>query len=310
MKITIIHGQNHKGSTYHLAHSLAEKIGGDITEFFLPKDFGEFCVGCTACFMDSENKCPHYEKLSPITRAMDEADVIILASPVYVMHASGAMKAFLDHYGYRFMVHRPEERMFSKQGVVISTAAGSGTKGANKDMADSLFWWGVGKIYKHGTAVFETSWERVSEKKKQSEDKKLSALAQKIKARNGRVKPGIKTKMFFGVMRIMQKNGFNKADMDYWNTQGWTEKNRPWKKNGFMIIEIEYYKGDILLLGKRRSQDQLQKELEEVKKIYNKNEDNFIEILCKKYVWVMIDKAENPEYTYDRDIGKLVANKY
>ncbi|MBD5080857.1 MAG: hypothetical protein HDT44_03720 [Ruminococcaceae bacterium] len=77
-----------------------------------------------------------------------------------------------------------------------------------------------------------------------------------------------------------------------------------------MIIEIEYYKGDILLLGKRRSQDQLQKELEEVEKIYNKNEDNFIEFLCKKYVWVMIDKTENPEYTYDRDIGKLVANKY
>ena len=313
MKITIVYGQNHKGSTYHLARSLAEKIGGEITEFFLPKDFGEFCVGCTACFMDSETKCPHYARLSPITEAMDEADVIILASPVYVMHASGAMKAFLDHYGYRFMVHRPEEKMFSKQGVVISTAAGAGTKGANKDMADSLFWWGVGKVYKHGTAVFETSWDRVSEKKKLSEDEKLSALAGKIKARYGRVKPGIKTKLFFGVMRIMQKNGFNKADMDHWKAKGWTEKKRPWKKQSFMMIEIEYFQYDIFLFGKRRSRDVLLKELEEVERDHDKNEDNFTELLCKKYGWVMIDKAQNPEspeYTYDRDIGKLVEPRY
>ena len=124
MKIVIIHGQSHKGSTYHIARILAEKIGGEISEFFLPRDFGEFCCGCTRCFVESETKCPHYDKLATITQTIDEADVIILASPVYVYHATGAMKAFLDHYGYRWMVHRPEEKMFEKQGVCISTAAG------------------------------------------------------------------------------------------------------------------------------------------------------------------------------------------
>ena len=39
MKITVIHGQNHKGNTYMIAHELAEKIGGEVTEFFLPRDF-------------------------------------------------------------------------------------------------------------------------------------------------------------------------------------------------------------------------------------------------------------------------------
>lgn len=139
MKTVIIHGQSHKGSTYHIAHALAEKIGGECKEFFLPKDFDKFCVGCNQCFMEGEKKCPHYEALLPITKAMDEADVIILASPVYVYHATGAMKAFLDHYGYRWMVHRPEESMFRKQGVCICTAAGAGLSSTNKDMADSLF---------------------------------------------------------------------------------------------------------------------------------------------------------------------------
>lgn len=232
MKITVIHGQSHKGSTYHIAHSLAKKLDGEITEIFLPRDFGQFCIGCTSCFCESETKCPHYEKLLPITKAIDSADVLILASPVYVYHATGAMKALLDHYGWRWMVHRPEEKMFIKQAVCISTAAGAGMKSTNRDMADSAFWWGVAKTYTYGIAVAETSWERVSEAKKLKIDKKLSALASKITKNQGHVKPSIKTKLFFSVMRQIQKHGWNKADMDYWNDKGWTEKARPWKQKG------------------------------------------------------------------------------
>ena len=40
--------------TYHIARTLADKIGGSVTEFFLSKDFGEFCVGCSQCFLESE----------------------------------------------------------------------------------------------------------------------------------------------------------------------------------------------------------------------------------------------------------------
>ena len=229
MRTVIIHGQSHKGSTYHIAHSLAEKIGGEITEYFLPKDFGEFCVGCAACFMEREQKCPHYEKLQNITEAIDRSDVIILASPVYVFHVTGAMKAFLDHYGYRWMVHRPEESMFAKQGVCISTAAGSGMKSANKDMADSLFFWGVAKIYKYGRGVAAIDWNGVSEKNKQSIDKATTVLARKIVRRNGKVKPGIKTRGLFFMMHIMQKKGFNKSDVEYWKQKGWIGKKRPWK---------------------------------------------------------------------------------
>ena len=229
MKTAVIHGQSHQGSTCHIARSLAEKLGGSVTEFFLPRDFGEFCVGCTACFVESETKCPHFEKLAQITEALDSADVLILASPVYVYHATGAMKAFLDHYGWRWMVHRPEEKMFSKQAVCISTAAGAGMKSTNRDMADSMFFWGVAKTYQYGVAVMETAWERVSVKKKQSIEKELTRLARKLKAGQGHIKPSMKTKLVFAVMRQMQKHGWNQADMNYWRDKGWTEKKRPWK---------------------------------------------------------------------------------
>lgn len=42
MKIVIIHGQSHKGSTYHIAHMLAEKISSDIKEFFFQKILENF----------------------------------------------------------------------------------------------------------------------------------------------------------------------------------------------------------------------------------------------------------------------------
>ena len=223
MKITIIHGQSHRGSTYHIAKMLAEKLQGEITEFFLPRDFGSLCTGCTNCFAKSETLCPHYEKLKPITEAIDNADVIILASPVYVYHVTGAMKVFLDHYGYR-----PEASMFRKQAVCISTAAGGGMKSTNKDMADSTFYWGVAKTYKYGVGVREVSWSRVNDKIKKSIEKKTTSLARRIRKNYGSLKPSIKTKAFFSVMRLVQKNGWNEPDSRYWHDKGWTGNKRPW----------------------------------------------------------------------------------
>jgi hypothetical protein len=84
MKIVIINGTNHQGSTYHITHQLLNKLDGDIKEFFLPKDFDDFCLGCTNCFKKDENLCPHRNKLKPIEEALIEADLIVLESPVYV----------------------------------------------------------------------------------------------------------------------------------------------------------------------------------------------------------------------------------
>ena len=228
MKIVIIHGQSHKGSTYNIANILAKKIGDDITEFFLPRDFDNLCIGCTTCILKGEDKCPHYEKLKPITDALDIADVIILASPTYVYHPTGSMKNLLDHYGYRWMVHRPNASMFKKQAVCISTAAGAGTKKTNKDMADSLFYWGIPKIVSKVVAAM--NYETVSDKKKKEIEKATDKIAKKIKKKNGKVKPRFKTKLMFNIMRMVQKSGWNAYDAEYWKNNGWMEKNRPWKK--------------------------------------------------------------------------------
>ncbi len=230
MKITVINGQNHKGSTYNMGRIIAEKLSGEVTEIFLPRDFGEFCCGCINCIAKSETLCPHYEKLKPITESIDSADVLIFTTPVYVYHCTGQMKAFLDHYGWRWMVHRPEEKMFSKQGIILSTAAGAGMKSANKDIKDSMLFWGVGRIYTYGAAVAAVEWDGVKQEKRAKIDKQLDKIACQVKKRYGNVKLNFKAKGLFYVMRSVHKKGFFQNDAKYWKEKGWLGKVRPWKK--------------------------------------------------------------------------------
>ena len=129
--------------------------------------------------------------------------------------------------------HQPQKiwmsRQFTKQAVVISTAAGSGTKSANKDIADSMFFWGVPKTYRYGVNVRATNYSGVTDELKKKIDKKTTSIANKVKKNNGKVKAGLKTKGFFFIMRMIQKSGWNEADKNYWAERGWNGKNRPWK---------------------------------------------------------------------------------
>lgn len=97
-------------------------------------------------------------------------------------------------------------------------------------MADSLFFWGVAKIYKFGIGVAAIDWNKVSEKKKQRINRETDSIAKRIHRHKSSVKPGLKTKGFFWMMHLMQKNGWNEADARYWKEKGWTGKVRPWKK--------------------------------------------------------------------------------
>ncbi len=229
MKIVMIHGQDHKGSTYHVGRMLTDRLGGEVTEFFLPRDFHAVCKGCNTCFTQSETKCPHYEALAPITKAIDEADIIILTSPVYVYHVTGAMKAFLDHYGYRWMIHRPNPAMFHKQAVCISTAAGGGTRSTNRDMADSMFFWGVGKIHCYGAQVRALRWADVTEARRKKLEADMDRLARKLVRAQGHIRPTHKTRGYFRFFRLLQKKGLSRADAAYWQENGWTGKARPWR---------------------------------------------------------------------------------
>ena len=231
MKVVLIHGQNHKGSSYHIGRMIADKMQGtnEITEFFLPRDLNHFCLGCYNCIED-DAKCPVYDDKRKIMDAVEAADVLIFTTPTYCMHASAPMKSFMDLTFTYWMVHRPRKCMFSKRAVVVSTAAGTGMKSAMKDITSTLFYWGVPNIKSYGVAVQAMSWDGVNEKKKAKIEKDTEKLARKLSA-GKKPSVGIKTRFMFKVMGAMQSAGMGSspAEKEYWEQNGWLGKKRPWK---------------------------------------------------------------------------------
>ncbi|MDO5559938.1 MAG: NAD(P)H-dependent oxidoreductase [Oscillospiraceae bacterium] len=230
MKIVMVNGQNHKGSTYNIGRMLAGMLGEDneITEFFLPKDMNHFCVGCYQC-IDDRTKCPFYKEKSIIIDAMKEAELFIFTTPNYCLGPSGQMKAFLDVMFDYWMVHRPAEWMFKKKAVVISTTAGAGTSKAIKTVKDSLFYWGVPYIKSYGISVQAMNWAGVNGEKKEKITKDMTAIARKIK-NMGVPHVGLKTRFLFGMLQKMHKSGWDssKTEQKYWEDKGWLGKERPW----------------------------------------------------------------------------------
>ncbi|WP_411656093.1 flavodoxin family protein [Anaeromassilibacillus sp. SJQ-1] len=154
MKICILYGSPRKKNTYAAVQVIKEQLNRlgkvDYNEYFLQTESHDFCCGCYTCIEGHEEKCPHAAHVQPVIQAMRDADGLIFATPVYVMDMTAQMKAFLDHTGYFYMVHRPYPEMFQKSALVISTAAGGGTKDANASIARSLKHWGVRRIFPVG----------------------------------------------------------------------------------------------------------------------------------------------------------------
>ena len=165
MKIVVINGQNHKGSTWKIGNILADKLSGDqeIREYFLPRDLNHFCCGCYSC-LEARERCPYWSEKALLFEDMLAADLFIFTSPTYCMMPSAPMKAFLDLFFTNWMMHRPVKEMFSKRAVVISTAAGAGAGKTTKLIADNLMNWGIPEVTRYGIAVNAMNWEMVPEK--------------------------------------------------------------------------------------------------------------------------------------------------
>ncbi|MBQ9568046.1 MAG: NAD(P)H-dependent oxidoreductase [Lachnospiraceae bacterium] len=238
MKIAVINGTEKRGVTYRMKEFFLEQFRDDseITEYYLPKDGPGFCMGCTACFRNGQTRYKDFEKVQKIEKSMLEADLLVFTSPAYVFHTTGAMKAMLDHFGYRWMPHRPAKEMFGKRAVIITQCLGAGGKSAAKDIKDSLSWWGISTIKVVSFKLMsEIDWEKIEDNRKASFKKKLDRIAQKMRAidysRPGHT--GVVVKAKFYAVRMLQtslgKQNPEYTDFKYWNENGWIGKVRPWK---------------------------------------------------------------------------------
>jgi len=227
MKIVVIHGSPRRGNTYEATQRFMQEMQSQGTaefrEFFLPKDMPEFCRGCFACIEKGEDKCPHAKYVQAIVSAIDEADALILTSPIYVLQLSGGLKALLDHLAYVYLNHRP--RFMRKKAVIIATTAGAGLRNCIKYLTENLCFWGVNKIYSIGIQMMSIGWEDMKPERKEKYQARIGRIARLFytDVASGRLHPPslIQVVMFNAGQVLARSQADGVPDKEYWRQMGW-----------------------------------------------------------------------------------------
>ncbi len=230
MNITLIKATKRKNSsTYNAAKYFISKLKNaeDVYEFTLPDDMPHVCRGCYSCLHGREDRCGGYEYLKPINEAIAKSQLIIFCCPVWCFHAPGQIKSFLDHYGFRWLVHRPDFNMLGKQAVIITTAGGGGMKSAAKDIKDSMDYWGVARTYIVTQSVWQYFWEDMPEKFKKSLENKLDKTAADVQKHARNLHPSLKVKFLLKMFESLHlKRKMWDIDDKYWEENVEQIRNR------------------------------------------------------------------------------------
>ena len=104
MKIVAVLGSPRpQGNSSTLARAFlqaAGERGAEITEYHLNQMDFQGCQGCRGCKTKSQT-CILEDDLTPVLQAVRDADLLVLASPVYFGDISGQLKCFFDRtYSY------------------------------------------------------------------------------------------------------------------------------------------------------------------------------------------------------------------
>ena len=231
MKVLTIIGTSHKGNTRAIVDLFLKEFENEKNEFeelILPNDFQYFCLGCANCILKGEEKCPHFNEINPIVDKIEKADLIIMATPVFVGSCTSALKALLDHLAYMWLVHRPKESMFNKVGLIITTAGGSGVKPTVKLLKSNFLFLGIPKAYNYGVTTMKMGGNYCDYKNKDKIKNQVSKKAKQIRKALTKRKVGGKTRFFFKLFGMTQKNGWNKVDSEYWKGKGWLDGKKPY----------------------------------------------------------------------------------
>ncbi|MDR0885980.1 MAG: flavodoxin family protein [Clostridiales Family XIII bacterium] len=186
----------------------------EYTEIRLADENLPYCKGCYNCFNIGENSCPHAAQVQNIMKQMDEADCLILTSPVYALNVSGLIKNFFDLTAYKF--HRPS--FWDKKAVVISSTAGGGAKSNTKYMSETLRHWGFNKVYtlpvtRHGAVELTDSMKAKCDK--------IGAALYSDASSGKLYAPKLYDVIFYQIWRVMSTAlTSSEVDRTYWEENG------------------------------------------------------------------------------------------
>ena len=87
-----IQGARSAGNTVETISVIGKQIGG--------------CLGCNACYRDAQHRCVLHDDMEDCYQRLSEADVIVIATPIYFYGVSSQLKSLIDR------LHNPIRNTF------------------------------------------------------------------------------------------------------------------------------------------------------------------------------------------------------
>ena len=151
-KIIILNGSPHKsGNTSALTAQFtkgAEEAGNTVTEFFLGEMNINGCKGCFGGGKNPESPCVQKDDMDKIYLVYKEADIVVLATPLYYWTISGQLKTTFDRL-FAVAECDPDYRNPKKESVLIMAAEGHGFEESEywyDRLEKHLGWKSLGKV--------------------------------------------------------------------------------------------------------------------------------------------------------------------
>lgn len=110
-KLVVVMGSPHLGgnvaSAVNAVISGAEQAGITAEKYELPKLNIQNCIGCRKC-VENGGQCVLKDDMAAVFEAVKTADIVLIASPIYICQVNGYTKTFLDRlYPLTDERHRP-----------------------------------------------------------------------------------------------------------------------------------------------------------------------------------------------------------
>lgn len=151
-KIIILNGSPRKmGNTSALTAAFAKgatEAGNQVTEFHLSAMRINGCIGCWKGGRDTEHPCSQRDDMEQIYPFYKDADVVVLASPLYYWFISGFLKNAFDRL-FAIAECDPNYRNPKKQSVLIMAAEGAGFEESEHwydHLEKHIGWQSLGKV--------------------------------------------------------------------------------------------------------------------------------------------------------------------
>lgn len=151
-KIIVLNGSPRKnGNTSALISAFtagAQSVGHTVTEFHLDSMNIHGCKGCMSGGKNPDHPCVQLDDMDKIYPVYKEADIVVLASPLYYWNLSGQLRGAFDRLFAVAECNKGYENP-KKQSVLIMAAEGNGFEDCVSyydNLMGHIHWESIGKV--------------------------------------------------------------------------------------------------------------------------------------------------------------------